>query len=96
MDADDKLNKRKEPGPYFHLALSGLKVTIDLLAFLRPRINVQICDRMQPILGFYTIPTPAYYGRFYPAGAVNHVFVNSTSPYLCCRPDARYCLRVDA
>jgi hypothetical protein len=47
---------KKEPGPYFHLSLSNEKIE-------------EIFDLN---LGFYKIPTLAYYGENYPYGGKFH------------------------
>ena len=49
---EDLLEKPKEKGPYFHLSLD----------------NQQVSDLMHPLLGFYKVPTVAWYGAGYPFG----------------------------
>ena len=46
------MDKPKEPGPNFHISLDGDKVE----------------DLFQMQLGFYKIPTLAYYGLNFPYG----------------------------
>ncbi len=49
-----QLDKRKEPGPCFFLSLDPHTTVVDL---------------MQPFLGLYRMPTPAFYGgQFLQAG----------------------------
>ena len=49
------MEKIKEPGPYFHLSLDNDKIE-DLFSFQ---------------LGFYKLPTMAYYGINFPYGGNN-------------------------
>jgi hypothetical protein len=48
------MNHKKEPGPYFHLAIDGGKIE----------------ELFNMNLGFYRIPTMAYYGNNYPYGGI--------------------------
>ena len=51
----NNMYKRKEPGPYFHISLDDNRIE----------------DLFQMQLGFYKIPTLAYYGLNFPYGGIN-------------------------